>query len=83
MDLHFVYLPRLLFLGDLPHILDRSSAHRKALYAVLPYGIARRHNSNQAAAIKVHNTFGLPVLLSGVAALTLSTNELKDLINTL
>ena len=55
--------------GNLPHIMDRISAHRKALYAVLPSGIARKHNSNQAAAIKVHNTFALPVLLSGIAHL--------------
>ena len=62
--------------GNLPHILDRVTAHRKALYAVLPAGVARRHNANQAAAIKVHNTFALPVLLSGVASLTLNTAEL-------
>ena len=65
--------------GNLPHILDRISAHRKALYAVLPSGIARRHNANLAAAIKVHNTFALPVLLSGIAALTLNTSELQVL----
>ena len=42
--------------GNLPHILDRVAAHRKALYSVLPAGIARRHNTNQAAGIKVPST---------------------------
>ena len=61
--------------GNLPHILDRVSAHRKALFAVLPAGLARRHNTNQAASLKVQSTFALPVLLSGVASLTLNSAE--------
>ena len=61
--------------SNLPHILDRIASHRKSLFAVLPAGLARRHNANQAAALSVHNTFSLPVLLSGVAALSLSTGE--------
>ena len=61
--------------GNLPHILDRVSAHRKALFAVLQAGLARRHNANQAASLKVQSTFALPVLLSGVASLTLNSAE--------
>ena len=61
--------------GNLPHILDRVAAHRKALYAVLAAGVARRHNANPAAGIKVQNTFALPVLLSGIASLTLNASE--------
>ena len=65
--------------GNLPYFLDRVAAHRKALYSVLPAGIARRHNTNQAAGIKVQNNFALPVLLSGIAALTLNTSEFQVL----
>ena len=58
-----------------PHILDRIAAHRKSLFAVLPAGLARRHNANQAAALSVHKTFSLPVLLSGIACLSLTTAD--------
>ena len=61
--------------SNLPHILDRIAAHRKSLFAVLPAGLARRHNTNQAAALSVQNTFSLPVLLSGVACLSLTTSD--------
>ena len=65
--------------GNLPHILDRVSAHRKSLFAVLPSGLARRHNANQAASLSVQNTFSLPVLLSGLASLTLNATEVDVL----
>ena len=65
--------------GNLPHILDRVAAHRKSLFAVLPSGLARRHNANQAAALSVHNSFSLPVLLSGIAPLTLTSTEVDVL----
>ena len=61
--------------SNLPHILDRIAAHRKSLFAVRPAGLARRHNTNQAAALSVQNTFSLPVLLSGVACLSLTTSD--------
>ena len=61
--------------SNLPHILDRIAAHKKSLFAVLPAGLARRHNTNQAAALSVQKTFSLPVLLSGVASLSLSNAE--------
>lgn len=65
--------------GNLPHILDRIAGHRKSLFAVLPSGLARRHNANQAAALSVHNSFALPVLLSGIAPLTLASSEMDVL----
>ena len=46
-----------------------------ALFAVLQAGLAKRHNANQAASLKVQSTFALPVLLSGVASLTLNSVE--------
>ena len=65
--------------GNLPHILDRVSAHRKSLFAVLPSGLAKRHNANQAASLSVQNTFSLPVLLSGLASLTLNATDVDVL----
>ena len=45
---------------------------------VLPAGLARRHNANQAAALSVQNSFALPFLLSGKAPLTLASNDVLD-----
>ena len=53
--------------GNLPHIPNHVAAQRKALYAVLAAGVARRQN--------VQSTFALPVLLSGIVSLTLNTTE--------
>ena len=65
--------------GNMPSLLARMSAHNRALFAVLPSGIARHHNSNAAASLKVEKLYGLPVLLSGLAALVLNTKELEAL----
>ena len=65
--------------GNLPHILDRISAHRKSLFAVLPAGLARRHNPNIAASLKVQSSLALPVLLSGLASLNLTSAETEVL----
>jgi hypothetical protein len=65
--------------GNMPSLLARMSAHTRALYAVLPAGIARRHHGNCAAALRIEALYGLPVLLSGLAALVLSRPELDAL----
>ena len=39
--------------GNLPNILNRLSAHKKALNAVLSAGLARHHSGNPAASLKV------------------------------
>ena len=65
--------------GNLPHILDRVSSHRKALFSVLPAGLARHHSANPAASLRVNSMLALPVLLSGVASLLLITSELNVL----
>ena len=67
------------FSGNLPQFLDRVAAHRSSLFAVLPSGLAQCHNANQAAALSVHNSFSLPVLLSGIAPLTLTSTEVDVL----
>ena len=61
--------------GNMASILARLSAHNRALHAVLPAGLARRHHGNPAAALRVEQLYGLPILLSGLAALVLSKSE--------
>ena len=63
--------------GNLPHILDRVSSHRKTLFSVLPAGFAKGHGASPSANIRANNTFAVPVLLSGIASLVLSSAELK------
>ena len=63
--------------GNLPHILDRFSAYRKSMFALLPLGMARSHRANPAASLRAHQTYCLPVLLSGLPTLILSCSEIK------
>ena len=65
--------------GNLPHILKRISSHKKALASVLSSGMSRHHRGNPAASLRVEKLYGLPVLLSGVAALVLLQSELEIL----
>ena len=65
--------------GAMTAVLARVSAHTRALHAVLPSGIARRHHGNPAASLRVHQLYGIPVLLSGLAALVLNNQELDVL----
>ena len=61
--------------GNLPTILARFTAHKKALGAVLHTGVARGHRGNPAASLRVVRTYGTPVLLSGLAPLVLTKAE--------
>ena len=61
--------------GNLPHLMHRFTAHRKALGAVLFSGLARNHRGNLAAAVKIEKLYALPVLLSGLASLVLTKSE--------
>ena len=63
--------------GNLPHILDRFTAHRKSMFALLPLGMAKSHRANPAASLRAHQTYCLPVLLSGLPTLILSSSEIK------
>ena len=65
--------------SNLPHILDRISNHKRALFGVLPAGLARKHNSNPAASLRVQNVYALPVLLSGLGSIQLANSETTDL----
>ena len=65
--------------GNMPNILNRISAHRKALYSVLSVGLARGHRGNPAASIHVERVYGTPVLLSGLGSLLLKGDEMRVL----
>ena len=66
--------------GNLPNILARLTAHKKAVAAVLYTGPARHHKGNPAAGLKLEKVYGLPVLLSGIGSLVLSKAE-KQVLN--
>ena len=66
--------------GNLPNLLRRITAHKKALGMVLHTGVAKGHHGNPAASIRVNQIYGLPVLMSGLGALVLSKSE-KDILN--
>ena len=65
--------------SNLPHILDRISSHRRALFGVLPAGLAKKHNANPAGSLRVQNIYALTVLLSGLASIPLSNSEITIL----
>ena len=65
--------------GCLPNLLSRFTAHRKAVRAILPVGLARGHRGNPATSLKVERIYGVPVLLSGLASLVLTKHEVKSL----
>ena len=47
--------------------------------SVLPAGLAKGHNGNPAASLRIEVLYGAPVLLSGLAALVLSKAEVSSL----
>ena len=61
--------------GNLPHVIHRISAHKKAVGAVLQNGLAQSHRANHAARLKVEQIYGTPVLLSGLSSLVLTKHE--------
>ena len=63
--------------GNLPHIMNRVAMHKKALHALLPAGLARKHRGSPAASLKVNQLYATPVLLSGVASLVLSQADIN------
>ena len=62
--------------GNMASILARQSAHTRAVLSVLPAGLARGHHGNPAAALRVEQMYGVPVLLSGLGSLVLSKTEM-------
>ena len=64
-------------MGNLPHIMNRISAHKKALGATLSSGVAQKSRVNPLVSIRLEKVYGSPVLLSGVASLFLLSSEIS------
>ena len=67
--------------GNIPNISERLAAHRRALFRVLPAGLALRHVANPASCLRVEKIYALPVLLSGLSALVLTKHEMDIVSN--
>ena len=65
--------------GNMANILAREAAHTRALYSVLPAGLARGHHGNPAAGTRVEKLYAGPVLLSGLASLVLNKTEVDSI----
>ena len=63
--------------GNLPNVVQRISAHKRAIQAVLRNGRAKSHRANPAASLKDEQIYGTPVLLSGLSSLVLTKHEEK------
>ena len=61
--------------GNMPHILQRITAHKNDLAAICSAGLSKAHRGNPAASLRVHLLHATPVLLSGVATLVLNKAE--------
>ena len=59
--------------------MNRISAHSRAVKGILFCGMAKYHQTNPAAGLRLELIYGAPVLLSGVAPLVLSNSELTAL----
>ena len=65
--------------GNSPNILSRLSSHRRAVFSLLPSGLAKGHRGNPAGSIRVERLYGIPVLLSGLAPMVLSIQDISTL----
>jgi hypothetical protein len=61
--------------GNLSNIMQRIAKHKTGMNLVLSAGLARGHNGNTAASLKVHELYGTPKLFSGLASLVLTKPE--------
>ena len=61
--------------GNIPHLLSRISAHRKAIGATLSAGVAQKSRANPLVGLRLEKVYGSSVLLSGVSSLVLSASE--------
>ena len=49
-------------IGNMAAVMARISAHNKAMFAILPAGLARHHDPKPAAALRTERFFGEPVI---------------------
>ena len=65
--------------GNMPHILNRICAHRKAIHGIGAAGVAKNTRVNPLVGLKLQQVYGCPVLMSGIAALALTGHEIAVL----
>ena len=63
----------------MPHILDKISAHKRALASILHTGLAKSHKAKPSSALHLEKIYGSSVLFSGIASLVLNERELRTL----
>ena len=61
--------------GNGPNIGART--HRRAVYSVLHFVIAKGHRANPQASLRVETVYGVSVLFSGLAGLVITSSEVK------
>ena len=65
--------------GNLPSLISRITAHKKALGGVLHTGMARSHRGNPAASLRLQQVYANSVLFSGLGSLLFNDNEINVL----
>ena len=65
--------------GNMPSLVACLSAYDRAIFSVLPAGLARQYASNPAAALRVQRRYGEPVLPSGIPSLIINKGQLDAL----
>ena len=65
--------------GNMPHIVNRICAHRKAIHGIGAAGVAKNTRVNPIVGLKLQQVYGCPVLMSGIAALALTGLEMSVL----
>ena len=63
--------------GNIESITERLSAYNKKLFSLLPAGLARHHQANTEACLRVEQLYALPVLMYGLSALVLNKSEVN------
>ena len=64
--------------GNTLHVLERISAHQRAMASVLHTGAAQHHRASPAETLQLERLYGCPVLLSGLPSLVLTKKELSS-----
>ena len=67
--------------GNMPHILNQITCHKKALASIGCVGMSLSQRVNPAANLRIHTLYAVPILYSGLASLVLKPKELYTLAN--
>ena len=63
--------------GNMPNIINRIAAFKKAMGAIVSCGLAKGRRSNPAVSLRILTIYGTPVLMSGLSSLVLSSKEVS------